>query len=325
MRSIGYGWGAALVLAAFATLCFARPAAAAYPERTIRLVVAYPAGGTGDLVGRIVADALSARLGVSVVVENQSGASGAIAAATVARAPPDGHTILLGGNAIFAILPHVTKVSYDGVKDFTAIANLSESLRVLAVSPAVPAKTLPEFVDHARRVSGKLNFGSAGIGTAPHLAGELVKLRAGIEMTHVPYRGIGAAYPDIMSGKVQLGFSSIAGAVPFTSDNRVKAIATTGAKRSTVYPDVPTVAEGGLAGFDVDLWTGVLAPAGMPPAVLAKLNSEIAKALQHPEMKAALDKIGVEPRGTPADQAAAFTQAEYEKWKKVIVDGKIKL
>jgi tripartite-type tricarboxylate transporter receptor subunit TctC len=136
-------------------------------------VVAYPAGGTGDLVGRIVADALSARLGVSVVIENQSGASGAIAAATVARAPPDGHTILLGGNAIFAILPHVTKVNYDGVKDFTAIANLSESLRVLAVSPAVPAKTLPEFVDHARRNRGKLNFGSAGIGSTLHVMTEI--------------------------------------------------------------------------------------------------------------------------------------------------------
>jgi tripartite-type tricarboxylate transporter receptor subunit TctC len=143
-------------------------------------------------------------------------------------------------------------------------------------------------------------------------------------MTHVPYRGIGAAYPDVMSGKVQLAFSSIAGAVPFTSDNRVRPIATTGLKRSAVYPDVPTVAESGLPGFDVDLWIGIFAPAGMPPAVLARLNSELNKVLQNAEMKAALAKIGVEPRGTSPEQAAAFTRAEFEKWKKVIVDGKIK-
>jgi tripartite-type tricarboxylate transporter receptor subunit TctC len=152
----------------------------------------------------------------------------------------------------------------------------------------------------------------------------MIKLAAGIEMTHVPYRGIGAAYPDVMSGKVQLAFSSIAGAVPFTADNRVRPIATTGSARSAVYPDVPTVAESGLPGFDVDLWIGVYAPAGLPPAVLTKLNGEINKVLQHPELKAAFAKIGIAPRGTSPEQAAAFTRAEYEKWKKVIVEGKIK-
>ena len=140
----------------------------------------------------------------------------------------------------------------------------------------------------------------------------------------MPYRGIGAAYPDVMSGKVQLAFSSIAGAVPFTADNRVRPIATTGSARSPVYPDVPTVAESGLPGFDVDLWIGIYAPAGLPPAVLAKLNGEINKVLQHPELKSAFAKIGITSRGTTPEQAAAFTRSEYEKWKKVIVDGKIK-
>jgi tripartite-type tricarboxylate transporter receptor subunit TctC len=152
----------------------------------------------------------------------------------------------------------------------------------------------------------------------------MIKLQAGIDMTHVPYRGIGAAYPDVMNGKVQLAFSSIAGAVPFTADNRVRPLAVTRSVRSAVYPDVPTVAESGLPGFDVDLWTGIYAPAGLPPAIAARLNSEVNKVLQHPELKAAFAKIGIEPRGTTLEEGAAFTRAEYEKWKKVIVEGKIK-
>jgi tripartite-type tricarboxylate transporter receptor subunit TctC len=186
----------------------------------------------------------------------------------------------------------------------------------------LPVNTFGELIAYAKANPGKLNFASAGVGTAPHLAAEMIKLRAGIEMTHVPYRGIGAAYPDVMSGKVQLAFSSIAGAVPFT--NRVRALATTGSVRSPVYPDVPTVAESGLPGFDVDLWIGIYAPAGLPPEVLAKLNREINKALERPELKAAFAKIGVTPRGTTPEGAAAFTRSEFEKWKKVIVEGKIK-
>jgi tripartite-type tricarboxylate transporter receptor subunit TctC len=194
---------------------------------------------------------------------------------------------------------------------------------VIVASPSLPVTTFAELIAYAKAHPGKLNFASAGIGTAPHLAGEMIKLRAGLDMTHVPYRGIGAAYPDVMSGKVQLAFSSIAGAVPFTSDNRVRPIATTGSARSAVYPDVPTVAES-LPGFDVDLWIGIYAPAGLPPAVLGKLNGEINKVLQHAELKAAFAKIGITPRGTSPEEGAAFTRSEYEKWKKVIVEGKIK-
>jgi tripartite-type tricarboxylate transporter receptor subunit TctC len=159
------------------------------------------------------------------------------------------------------------------------------------------------------------------VGSSPAV---IVASRTGIDMTHVPYRGIGAAYPDVMTGKVQLAFSSIAGAVPFTADHRVLPLATTGSARSPVYPDVATVAESGLPGFDVDLWIGVYGPAGLPPAVLAKLNGELNKVLQHPELKAAFARIGISPRGTTPEEGTAFTRAEYEKWKKVIVDGKIK-
>ena len=203
------------------------------------------------------------------------------------------------------------------------MADVGSSPAVIVASLKLPVTTFPELIAYAKANPGKLNFASAGIGTAPHLAGEMIKLRAGIDMTHVPYRGIGAAYPDVMSGKVQLAFSSIAGAVSFTSDNRVRPLATTGPARSPVYPDVPTVAES-LPGFDVDLWIGIYAPAGLPPPVLAKLNDEINKVLQHPELKAAFAKIGVAPRGTSPEQAAAFTRSEYEKWKTVIVEGKVK-
>ena len=295
-----------------------------FPSKPIRLVLPYVPGGIIDGVGRNLAQRMTENLGISVVAENRPGAGGMVGTDVVARSAPDGYTILLMDPAVVINPTLQPDAPYDLAK-LQTVSIIGSSPVVIVANPSLPVKNFAELVAYAKANPGKLNFASAGIGTAPHLAGELVKLRAGIEMTHVPYRGIGAAYPDIMSGKVQLGFSSIAGAVPFTGDNRVKAIATTGAARSAVYPDVPTVSEGGIAGFDVDLWTGVLAPAGLPPAVLAKLNSEISKALQHPEMKAALAKIGVEPRGTPADQATAFTQAEYEKWKKVIVDGKIKL
>jgi tripartite-type tricarboxylate transporter receptor subunit TctC len=195
---------------------------------------------------------------------------------------------------------------------------------VIVASQHFKPNTFAEFITYAKANPGKVNFASAGIGTAPHLSGEMIKLQSGIDMQHVPYRGIGSAYPDVLSGKVQLAFSSIAGAVPFTKDNRVKPIATTRVVRSKVYPNVPTVAESGLPGFDVDLWIGIYAPRGVPQPVLARLNEALKKALEHPEMKAAMDKIGVEPRGTTVDEADAITKKEFEKWKKVIVDGKIK-
>jgi tripartite-type tricarboxylate transporter receptor subunit TctC len=321
-----------LALAVRALVCavaFATSAAVAqaqtYPSKPIRLILPYVPGGIIDTAGRNLAVRLTESLGQSVVAENRPGAGGVVGSDVVARSAPDGYTILLTDPGLVSNPTLQPDTPYDLFKQLQAVSIVGSSPAVIVATPNLPVKTFAELIAYAKANPGKLNFASAGIGTAPHLAGEMIKLRTGIDMTHVPYRGIGAAYPDVMSGKVQLAFSSIAGAVPFTGDNRVRAIATTGAKRSSVYPDVPTVAEGGLAGFDVDLWTGVLAPAGLPPAVLAKLNSEIGKALQHPEMKAALEKIGVEPRGTPADQAMAFTQAEYEKWKKVIVDGKIKL
>jgi tripartite-type tricarboxylate transporter receptor subunit TctC len=295
-----------------------------YPGKPIRIVLPYVPGGIIDTAGRNLAVRLGEALGVPVVAENRPGAGGVVGTDVVARSAPDGYTILLTDPGLVSNPTLQPDVPYDLFKGLQPVSIVGSSPAVIVASLNLPAKNFAELIGYAKANPGKLNFASAGIGTAPHLAGELIKLRAGIDMTHVPYRGIGAAYPDVMNGKVQLAFSSIAGAVPFTSDNRVRALATTRSSRSPVYPDAPTVAESGLPGFDVDLWIGIYAPAGMPPVVLARLNGEINKVLQHLELEAAFAKIGIEPRGTSPEEGAAFTRSEYEKWKKVIVEGKIK-
>jgi tripartite-type tricarboxylate transporter receptor subunit TctC len=313
------------VLGGIAALALFAPSAQAqtYPNKPIRLVLPYTPGGIIDTAGRNLAVRLSEGLGQSVVPENRPGAGGAVGADVVARAAPDGYTIILTDPGLVTNPSLVPTTPYD-LNKLQGISIIGSSPTVIVASQNFAPNTFAEFLAYAKANPGKVNYATAGIGTAPHLAGELIKLQTGIDMQHVPYRGIGSAYPDVMNGKVQLAFSSIAGAVPFTADNRVKPLATTRIVRSAVYPNVPTIAESGLPGFDVDLWIGVYAPQGTPPAILGRLNEELNKALQHPEMKAALAKIGVEPRGTTIEDAAAFTQAEFQKWKKVIADGKIK-
>ena len=316
---------AAPTFACLAVLALAATSARAqnYPSKPIHLVLPYAPGGIIDTAGRHLAVRLSEGLGVSVVPENRPGAGGAVGADVTARSAPDGYTIILTDPGLVSNPTLVPTTPYD-LSKLQAISIIGSSPAVIVASQHLPVNSFAELLTYAKANPGKLNFASAGIGTAPHLAGEMIKLQTGIQMQHVPYRGIGSAYPDVLSGKVQLAFSSIAGAVAFTKDNRVKPLATTRIVRSAVYPNVPTVAEFGLPGFDVDLWIGVYAPAGVPPAILARLNSELKKAVEHPEMKAAMAKIGIEPRGTSVDEAAAITKSEYEKWKKVIVDGKIK-
>jgi tripartite-type tricarboxylate transporter receptor subunit TctC len=314
----------ALVCAAVLTISAAAATAQTFPAKPIRIVLPYVPGGIIDTAGRNLAVRLSEALGVSVISENRPGAGGVVGTDVVARSAPDGYTILLTDPAFVSNPTLLPDIPYDLFKGLQPISVVGSSPAVIVASLGLPVKTFAELISYAKANPGKLNFASAGVGTAPHLAGEMIKLQTGIDMTHVPYRGIGAAYPDVMNGKVQLAFSSIAGALPFTADNRVRPLATTRMVRSAVYPDVPTVAESGLPGFDVDLWTAIYAPAGLPPAVLARLNGEINKVLAHPELKAAFAKIGIEPRGTTPEEAAAFTRAEYEKWKKVIVEGKIK-
>jgi tripartite-type tricarboxylate transporter receptor subunit TctC len=258
------------------------------------------------------------------VAENRPGGGGILGTDTVARSAPDGYTLVLMDPALVINPTLQSDVPYDVFKNLQTVSIVSASPEVLVVSPKLPVNTFAELVAYGKANPGKLNFASAGIGTTPHLAGEMFKLRTGIDATHVPYKGIGASYTDMMSGKVQMAFSSIAGALPFTSDNRVKPLATTGVQRSAIYPDLPTVAEAGLPGFQVDLWLGIFAPAGLPAPVLARLNSELKKALASADLKASFAKVGVEPRGTTPEEGAVFLRAEYDKWKQVITDGKIK-
>jgi tripartite-type tricarboxylate transporter receptor subunit TctC len=296
-----------------------------YPDRPLHLVVPYGPGGITDFAGRTVGQALGKVLGQTVVVDNKPGAGGIVGVDYVAHSAPDGYEMAIMDPAII-INPTLQKsMPYDVFSDLTTISRVSSSPEVLVVSPQLGVKTYADLVAYGKANPGKLNYASAGVGTAPHLAAVLWELGTGIQAVHVPYKGIGGSYPDLMSNKVQLAFSSIPGAMPFTSDNRVLALATTGAKRSAVYPDLPTLAESGIPGYDVDVWLTLYTRAGTPPDVLNKLNAGVQKALHDPELVAAFAKFGLTPVPTSLADGAAFTKSEYEKWKKVIADGHITL
>jgi tripartite-type tricarboxylate transporter receptor subunit TctC len=307
-------------------LSIAGAAAQNFPERPIKLVMPYAPGGIIDFVGRKVAQYLADAIGQPVVPENHPGAGGMVGTGVVAHATPDGYTLVIMDPAIVINPTLQPNVPYDLFKQLTTVSLITSSPEVLVVAPELPVRSLADLIAYGKQNPGKLNFASAGTGTTPHLAAELFKQRAGIEATHVPYRGIGQSFPDMMTNKVQFSFSSIAGALPFTQDNRVRALATTGLKRSPAYPDLPTVDEAGLKGFSIDLWLGIFAPAGMPKDVLAKLNAVInGKVLSNPEFRTAVAKFGVEPKGTSLDDGTAALHAEYEMWKKLVAEANIKL
>jgi tripartite-type tricarboxylate transporter receptor subunit TctC len=296
-----------------------------FPDRPVHLIIPYGPGGITDFAGRVLAQKIGEALGQTVVAENKPGAGGIVGVDYVAHSTPDGYNMAVMDPGV-VINPILQKsMPYDIFKDIVPLSITSSSPEVLVVAPQLGIKTYAELVAYAKANPGKLNYASAGVGTTPHLAAELWKARTGIDAVHVPYKGIGASYTDMMSNKVQMAFSSIAGARPFTDDGRVIALATTGAQRSAVYPDLPTVAEAGLPGYDVDLWLGLYGTAGTPPAVLEKLNAAIAKALQDPDLKTGFAKFGLTPRGMSLADSAAFTKSEYEKWKKVIQDQHITL
>jgi tripartite-type tricarboxylate transporter receptor subunit TctC len=307
-------------------LGFAGPARAeTYPSRPIHLIIPYGPGGIVDFAGRELAQKLSAIVGQPVVADNRPGAGGIVGVDYVAHSDPDGYNVVLMDPAI-VINPTLQKsLPYDIFTDLVTVSRVSSSPEVLVVSPLLNIKTYADLVAYGKANPGKLNYASAGVGTAPHLAAVLWTLGTGIQAVHVPYKGIGAAFPDLMSNKVQLAFSSIPGALPFTTDNRVIPLATTGPVRSAVYPNLPTVAESGLPGYNVDVWLTLYGKAGMPPDVLAKLNSAVRTALQDPDLVAAFAKFGLTPVPTSLQDGAAFTKSEYEKWKKVIADGHISL
>jgi len=304
---------------------FIAPARAeTFPSRPIHLILPYSPGGIVDFAGRVLAQKLGDALGQTVVPENRPGAGGIVGVDYVAHSVPDGYNIVIMDPAIVINPTLQQSLPYDIFKNLATVSIINSSPEVLVVAPQLGIKTYPELVAYGKANPGKLNYASAGVGTTPHLAAAMWALRTGIDAVHVPYKGVGPSFIDLVSGKVQMLFSSIAGALPFTSKDSVIPLATTGLKRSPVYPDLPTVSEF-LPGYNVDLWLGVYGPAGMPPDVLAALNSGIAKALQDEQLKADFAKFGLTPRGTSLPEGAAFTKSEYEKWKKVIDDGHITL
>jgi tripartite-type tricarboxylate transporter receptor subunit TctC len=323
MKTVSFGariaFGVALAFAA--SPLAAQPAD--YPARPIHFVLPYQPGGIVDFAGRVLGQKLGEVLGQTVVPENRPGAGGIVGVDYVAHAAPDGYNIVLIDPGAVANPTLQKSMPYDLFKDLVTVSIINSSPEVLVVAPQLGIKTYAELVAYGQANPGKLNYGSAGVGTAPHLSGEMWKARTGIAATHVPYKGSGPTYIDLMSGKIQMEFSSIAGALPFTSKGSVIAVATTGATRPAAYPDIPTMEEAGVPGFEVDLWLGVAAPSKTPPDVLDKLNRGIAKALQDEDLKKSFAKFGLTPRGTTLPEAAAFTRSEYDKWKKVILDAHI--
>ena len=314
-----------LLFAALAFALDAPPAAAEdYPSRPIYLILPYAPGGIIEFVGRTVSQKLGDILHEPVVVEDRPGAGGILGVTYTAHAAPDGYTIVLVDPAIVTNPSLHKSLPYDIFKDLVPISIVATAPEVLVVAPQLGIKTQAALVAYGRANPGKLDYASAGVGSTPHLAAELWKSRTGIEATHVPYSGIGPAFIDLMSGKVQMAFSSLPAAMPFIAKGSLVALATTGLKRSPMYPDLPTVSEL-LPGYEVDLWLGVYGSARMPPDVLAALNGGINKALQDGQLKGAFAKFGIVPRGTTVQEGVAFTKAEYEKWRKVILDAHITL
>jgi tripartite-type tricarboxylate transporter receptor subunit TctC len=317
-----------LCLLLWAALLFSFAAsvrAETFPSRPIHLIMPYAPGGIVDFAGRVVAQKLGEVLGQTVVAENRPGAGGIVGVEYVAHSAPDGYDLVIMDPA-YVINPIMQKsMPYDIFKELVTVSIVNSSPEVLVVAPQLGIKTYAELVAYGKANPGKLNYASAGVGTTPHLAAAMWAQRSGIDAVHVPYKGVGPSYVDLVSGKVQMLFSSIAGALPFTSKGSVVALATTGSERSPVYPDLPTVAEAGLPGYAVDLWLGIYTPATVPPDVLAKLNAGIAKALKDEQLKASFATFGLTPRGTTLPEGAAFTKSEFEKWKKVIDDGHITL
>ena len=314
-----------LLFAALAFALDAPPAAAeGYPSRPIYLILPYAPGGIIEFVGRTVSQKLGNILHEPVVVEDRPGAGGILGVTYTAHAAPDGYTIVLVDPAIVTNPSLHKSLPYDIFKDLVPISIVATAPEVLVVAPQLGIKTQAALVAYGRANPGKLDYASAGVGSTPHLAAELWTARTGIEATHVPYSGIGPAFIDLMSGKVQIAFSSLPAAMPFIAKGSLVALATTGLKRSPMYPNLPTVSAL-LPGYEIDLWLGVYGSARMPPDVLATLNGGINKALQDGQLKGAFAKFGIVPRGTMVQEGVAFTKAEYEKWRKVILDAHITL
>jgi len=301
-------------------------AQAPFPTKPVRLVVPFPAGGTTDILARAAAQKLSETLGQQVIVDNRPGAGGNIGAELVAKAPADGYTLLMGTVGTHAINPSLyAKMPYDHVKDFAPVILVAGVPNVLVVNPDLPFKTVADVVAYAKANPGKLNFASSGSGTSIHLSGELFKVMAGVQMTHVPYKGSAPALTDLIGGQVQLMFDNLPSALPQIKGGKLRAVAVTSTTRAAALPDVPTVAESGLPGFESSSWFGILAPAGTPKDIIAKINTDVQKWLSTPEAKEKLLGQGAIAAGGSPDEFAKHIQAETAKWAKVVKESGAKV
>jgi len=320
---------ATAMLAGIAASAFPIPASAqapAYPTKAIRLVVPFPPGGATDILARNVAQKLTETWGQSVVVDNRPGAGGNIGSELVAKSAPDGYTLEMGTVGTHAINASLySKMPYDHVKDFAPIILVAGVPNVLVVNPSLPVNSVQELIAYAKANPGKLNFASSGPGTSIHLSGELFKVMAGVQMTHVPYKGSAPALQDLLGGQVQLMFDNLPPSLPQIKAGKLRPLAVTSLTRAPALPDIPTIAESGLPGFEASSWFGILAPTGTPPAIIAKVNAEVAKWLASPEGKEKLVAIGANGAGGSPEDFARHIQAETAKWAKVVKESGAKV
>ncbi len=308
----------------FAFLCLCGVALAGsvfaqnYPSKPVKLIVGFPPGGPVDVVARIFADKLGTMWSQTVLVENRAGATGNIATEFVAKSAPDGYTILFTANTHVINGALYSKLPYDPIRDFTPISQVAYYSLVLVAHPSVPAGTLQELIALAKANPGKLTFNSAGSGTPTHLTAELFRIAAGIDFLHVPYKGGAASTTDLLAGHVQLAFSNPVSALPHVRSGRLRALVTTGAKRSPIFPDIPTMAESGYPGLEAGTWHAFLGPAGLPRDIVSKLATDVLAVLQMADVRERLSATGLEPIGTTPEQLAAIMRADLEKWTGVI-------
>lgn len=312
-----------LVVSALAALVLVvqigQPAEAGFPDRGVRIVVPFPAGGSNDVVARMLGAKLQELWGQPVVIDNRAGAGGNIGAEAVARSPADGYTLLLTAPGPLAVNQSLyTQLSFNPTQDFTPVALIASVPIVLAVNPNVKATTVVELIALAKASPGKLNFGSSGLGSTNHLAGELLKTRAGIDIVHVPYRGAAPAMNDLIGGQIPMMFDNMPAIRPQVQGGTIRAIAVAGAARSPLFPELPTMVEAGVPNFEASSWFGLVAPARMPPDMMKALIDSVTKLLKDPDMVKRLADVGAEPGTLSGDAFAAFLRTESEKWGQVV-------
>ena len=296
-----------------------------YPNKAIRMIVPFAPGGSNDIMGRLVAAKLTESMGQQVVVDNRPGASGIVGTDLAAKAAPDGYTVLVM-SLTFTVNPSIrSKLPYDTEKDLVPVTLIASAPLILVVHPSLPVKSVKEFIAYAKANPGKLNFGSGGPGSTPHLAGEMLKTMARLEMTHVPYKGGGPALADLLCGQIQLMLENIPSTLPFVKSGKLRVLAVTSKKRSPTVPDVPTLDEAALKGYELTGWNGLFVPRGTPRAIVNQLHAETVKALAAPDVKERLAAMSAEPGGESPEKFAVFIKAEITKWAKIAKEAGLKV